>query len=115
MHDSIKIEDKWGSYPGGELLSHNFINNPQYCLKIEEKTQIQVKAKCEGQHNVSLIALVSGKDARETEFDNLANNMSSGQYFTSFAYFQAVLEPNSYTLILSSQDEDIVHTPTLFQ
>ena len=52
--------------------------------------------------------IASGKDVRESDFDALTNNMSSGQYFTSYAYFQGILEPNNYTLILSAQDESIV-------
>lgn len=74
---------------------------------------MQIKAKCDTMNNISIIVVDSGKDIRETDFDNLASNMSSGQYYTSYAYFEAVLDIGKYTLVLSSQDDSIVPEYTM--
>ncbi len=86
------------------------MHNPQYSFTLSEKTHIRVTASIctHTEAKINLLLVASGADVRETDFDELNSNLSSGQYFPGFAHLEAVLDPKAYTLVLSSEAEVLV-------
>ena len=53
---------------GGTILSHKFIYNPQYSIKVFERTLVQIKIETHPDNEIMIMLYESGKDATEAPF-----------------------------------------------
>ncbi len=105
--DSTSFKSNFGEKEGGSIVSHRFVQNPQYGMLLEERSLVQIKVSTEKEEDETQLMLIifeSGTDIRETKFEDITSNKNSGIYFSSFAYFDGVLESNSYTVVVSPKN-----------
>jgi hypothetical protein len=102
--------DTWGSTKAlsGNLLSYNFINNPQYKLTLNTKTHLQLKLETAIAAPIMLSVMEKGEHSSRLDLDYIVNNKNPGFFFNSFSYFECVLEKGSYTIACVCQDEKVV-------
>ena len=70
---SYQLAGKWSSeydkdLTGGSILSHKFVNNPQYKLTVHETTHTQIMVETDPFNSIMLMLYESGKDATEAPF-----------------------------------------------
>eukprot|EP00347_Sterkiella_histriomuscorum_P004892 403358689 len=81
------------------------VYNPQYRLKIQEPTHLQLSLDTADTMDVMLSIHQTANDEIEEPFQNFLANSNQGFYFKGFGFTEILLEPMEYTLVIGSQEQ----------
>ena len=101
-----KFIDNWhGNKTGGNLMSPNFVYNPQYKLTLNGQRHLQIKLETAVMAPIMICIIENGNHVSKVPFDYIVSNKNPGFYFNSFSYFECVLDQGEYNIVCVTQDE----------
>jgi hypothetical protein len=107
---NYKLMDMWcpSIKLGGNILSPNFINNPQYKITLSSTKHLQFKLETLIASSVMIFLIHNNKHVSQIPFEYIENNKSPGFYFNSFSYFECLLDIGEYVIVcVCSEDVNI--------
>lgn len=114
ISNTVIINDKWcqKGIMAGDIHSPFFANNPQFNLRLDTTTHIQLKLFAKG-FNIMICIIEKESHVSKLPYDYVLSNKSPGFYNNSFSYFECVLDAGNYNVVCVSKIETFIEDFTI--